>query len=139
LVGAYTMVTTWDEPGPIVIPMPPPSSVKGGVCFGAEILAINGPVPVLLMVMLAEAVAIGIALRFTFLRLTEICPSPGVGVAEGVADTVAVAVAVAVGEPVGVRVLVAEAVGDAVAVGVGVADESGLSKTNTRLLPVSDT
>src|SRR5580693_5724631 len=129
------MVTTWDEPGPIVIPMPPPSSVKGGVCFGAEILAINGPVPVLLIVMLAEAVAIGIAPRFTFLRLTEICPSPGVGVAEGVADTVAVAV----GEPVGVRVLVAEAVGDAVAVGVGVADESGLSKTSTRLLPVSDT
>src|SRR5580704_519805 len=135
------MVTTWDEPGSTIIPMPPPSSVKGGVCFGAEILAINGPVPVLLIVMLAEAVAIGIALRFTFLRLTEICPSPGVGVAEGVPDAVGLAllVAVAVGEPVGVRVLVAEAVGDAVAVGVGVADESGLSKTNTRLLPVSDT
>ena len=77
-------------------------------------MAISGPVPVLLIVITADAVAFGDACRFSFFGFTEICPPPGVAVAVGVGVRVLVAVAVAVCVLVGVTV----AVGVNVPVGV---------------------
>lgn len=58
-------------------------------------MAVSGPVPVLLIVMLADAVAIGDVFNLSSLGLTDMRPPPGVGLAVGVAVDVAVAVAVA--------------------------------------------
>ena len=87
--------------------------------FAALTLAISGPVPVLLIVITADAVACGEACRFSFFGITEMRPPPGVAVPVGVAVRVVVAVAVAVAVVVGVTVAVG--VDDPVAVAVGVA------------------
>ena len=89
--------------------------MNGG--FAAPTLAISGPVPVLLIVITADAVACGDACRFSFLGFTEMRPPPGVAVAVGVGVPVVVAVAVAVL----VGVTVAVGVDDPVEVAVGVA------------------
>src|SRR5712672_3082694 len=97
------IITSWFKPGPIRIPLPPSTSVNGGACFGAVILAVSGPVPVLPIVIIADAVAAGDALSLTFFGFTEMRPPPGVAVAVGVGVSVAVivaeGVAVAVGAP----------------------------------------
>src|SRR5271156_1664041 len=98
------MVSWWLAPASITIPLPPLTSVNGG--FAALTLAISGPVPVLLMVITADAVAFGNACRVSLVGFTEMRPPPGVAVAVGVGVRVAVAVAVAVGVPVGVTVAV---------------------------------
>lgn len=102
--GENTIVTLWVPPGPIGIPFPPPCSVRIGLCFGEVTLAVRIPVPVLLIVILRDAVAPGAALKAKLFGLTEICPGPGDGVAVGVADCVAVAVAVGVAVAVAVGV-----------------------------------
>jgi len=92
--------------------------VKGD--FAALTLAISGPVPVLLMVITADAVAWGDACRFSFFGVTEMRPPPGVAVPVGVAVRVVVAVAVAVAVLLGVTVAVRVDVAVEVAVGVAV-------------------
>ena len=72
------MVTLSEPPGPIIFPFPPPSSVKGGLCFGAVTLTVNGPVPVLLIVMVPDAVASGTALKFNVFRLQRYVRGPAV-------------------------------------------------------------
>src|SRR5208282_5237751 len=96
--------------------------------------AVSGPVPVLLIVMLPDALAFGAAFKFNVFGATEICPAPGVAVA--------VAVAVAVGVP---PVAVAVGVAVFVAVGVGVGNDvgqvcpAGLSTVrNALVLPCAD-
>ena len=105
--------------------LPPLTSVNGRLCFGAVTLTFSGPVPVLVIVMLADAVAAGDALKLSVFGVTEMRPPPGVGTAVGVAVRVAVAVA-PVEVAVGVAVAVWVAVGVAVLVAVPVADGVGL-------------
>ena len=127
-VGANAIVTMCIPPGPIVIPSPPPVSVRIVLCLGDVTLVVRIPVPVLVIVMLPDAVAPGVARKFRVFRLTEMCPGPdgvGVGVAVGVVVAVAVGVVVAVG------VGVADGVG--VAVALGVATASGCAYSSTRL------
>ena len=101
--------------------------------LGEVTLAISVPTPVLVIVMLAEAVLLGAAARLIDFRLTSICPGPGNGVDVGVADGVAVGVAVEVAVDVAVAVGVAAADDVEVAVAVGVAIPSGMPYASTRL------
>ena len=118
IVGAYTMITPLDEPGPTAI-APPSSSENGGSCNGTPTLACKSPRPVLPIVILALAVAWGAALKLPESGFTVRCPCRfRVGVAVGVAVRVAVAVLVAVAVDVGVEVLLAVDVDVGVTVGV---------------------
>src|SRR5258708_17084930 len=110
--------------------LPPLTAVNGGLCLGAVRLTFSGPEPVLLIVMLADAVADGNALKLSVLGITEMRPPPGVDVAVGVAVAVApvaVAVAVAVVVAVAVAVGVADLVAVPVAVGVAVGPDGTMS------------
>ena len=53
------IVTLTLSPGPIQIPLPPLISANGGLCLGAVTFASSSPVPVLAIVIVADAVAIG--------------------------------------------------------------------------------
>lgn len=121
------MITVFAEFGGIANAAPLLGIEKGGVCFGEPTVTCKSPLPVLPIVTVALAVALGTALKFKLRGETVIRPcSMGVRIAVGlavgvsVAVDVAVAMEVVVGVDFALAVVVADAFGVSVVVAVAV-------------------